>query len=58
MQVYVQGEFSFSTSQLHPDGKTPNPRNIKVGHHKPLQIGKFKSVRLSFSFKMYVSNAR
>ena len=38
MQVYTQGVFAFSTSDLHPDGNTPNPRNIKVKHVKAIQM--------------------
>ena len=38
MQVYVQGEFAFSTSDFHPDGNTPNPRNIKVVHSLGIEM--------------------
>ena len=60
MQVFVQGEFSFSTSQLHPDGKTPNPRSIKVTHYQAIQMitntiryGKLVVFRASFVLSFF-----
>ena len=38
VNLTLNKEYKISGVIYTVDGKTPNPRNIKVGHHKPIQM--------------------